>query len=413
MHSSSQNGFRDTRWRDRSIFIVAIIILIIAIGMYIFPQLSKKGANPLAVLTGADRVTIGWTQPFARDPAAATALQKLIGTFEAQNPGTTVVLDTREEGDIYGALNSSPTALGEVVSFDASQDLPGLEDSTNILSFPYLLFYNIDILTAAGFDRAPASRNDVAAMAEAVENNSRKKEGSIRGLDLCLSPRDRDSLYRDFYSWFWAAAIPLNDSNDGASPVLNFNRGAVKNVLAFFDTLIKKNILTTEALNRSGSEGFSDFLAGKAALVIAPSFKIAAAEKAGLHFGITPVPGPEELAGKPFLASLNWNAALNSTAIAAESEDQKKAASDFITFLTSQTDALSQAIYPLDESDSLEQKTQDIVSASSDSGNLEGLDRTKLTAIVHEQLAAYISGSQSTSQFAKKVQDKWDSGLSL
>jgi ABC-type glycerol-3-phosphate transport system substrate-binding protein len=391
--------------KDTALLIAALAVLIIVGFAFLITSPGKKQPGQHPFFSFTDRVTIGFSQWWAQNEQAKVSLQKILAAFEAQNPDVKVVLDTRREGDIYDALNSAPAALGEVVAVDSAWDIKGLSGRTQALSFPYLLFYNIDILSSVGFDRPPASRDDVVKMAAAVEA---QKKG-LRGLDLCFSPQDKNSLYRDFYSWFWAAGIPLSDDGSNSSTGLYVNRASARTVLGFFAQLGKGGLLSGEALTRSGTEGFADFLAGKDALIIAPSNKLVPAEKAGLNFGIAPIPGPEELAGKPLLAFLSWQTALN-TALAEETDKQKDAAKRLVAFLAQQSDALSAALFPQDAKDPLVIKAQDIQAASGNAGDLAGLDRSFLGSIVRDELPGLIAGTSSPDDAAKEIQSRWDAG---
>jgi len=146
-----------------------------------------------------------------------------------------------------------------------------------LVSFMDMLFYNINILTAAGFDRPPKTRDEFLACAAAVS-------GGNSGAALSLSSADRHALSRDIFSWIWAAGGNID-------PAEISNRAVIADI-NFFGTLNRGKVLAPRVFDTTGDQRLEEFAGGRIAMMIASTRAIPfLRERMGDGaFGITTVP---------------------------------------------------------------------------------------------------------------------------
>jgi ABC-type glycerol-3-phosphate transport system substrate-binding protein len=155
-----------------------------------------------------------------------------------------------------------------------------------LVSFMDMFFYNIEILTAVGFDRPPKTREEFLACARAVSGiiNSYPSTAVSSVLSLAL----KDSPSRDIFSWIWAGGGDFWQEKNW--PVLNTR--VITGDISFFGTLYRENILTPVIFNRTGEQRLEEFVAGRTAMIIASTRDIPyLRERMGEYkFGITTIP---------------------------------------------------------------------------------------------------------------------------
>jgi multiple sugar transport system substrate-binding protein len=168
---------------------------------------------------------------------------------------------------------------------EADREHPVPEQNTQwalpLMSFMDLLFYNIDILQAANFDRPPKTRAEFLAVAKAVANTGAEQD-TVDSFALDLSQGARLSVY----PWIWAAGGEISSSNE--PPALS--RVAL-DTIAFFGQLNREGLLSTgwePAVHQL--EGFAK---GKIAMITRPASDIALLQRiaGNLNYGITAIPG--------------------------------------------------------------------------------------------------------------------------
>jgi len=160
-----------------------------------------------------------------------------------------------------------------------------------LMSFIDLLFYNIDILQAANFDRPPKTRAEFLAVAKAVANTGAGQD-TVDSFALAFSEGTRLCVY----PWIWAAGgeitTPPRVAATDATPdePLVLSRAAL-DTIAFFGQLNREGLLSTgwEPAARQ-LEGFAK---GKIAMITRPASDIALLQRiaGNLNFGITAIPG--------------------------------------------------------------------------------------------------------------------------
>jgi multiple sugar transport system substrate-binding protein len=169
-------------------------------------------------------------------------------------------------------------ADGTLLPFDSFFDNEdgGQIPAVPLVSFMDLLFYNIELLQAAGFDRPPKTRDEYLEYMRAI---SPSVGGVPNGAGL-----QKLSMSRDVFSWIWAGGGDFwTDPN--SAPVINTARFI--NDFNFFEKLYR-----VEA-NMTGEQAVEGFAQGKIAMIIASSRNIPVfREKMGDDaFGITTIPG--------------------------------------------------------------------------------------------------------------------------
>ena len=183
---------------------------------------------------------------------------------------------------------SALAAEGSLMMLDVYEEEPPLSVTNQLavplVSFMDMFFYNIGLLSAAGFDRPPKTRDEFIAYAAAVS-------GGNSGAALSLSSADRQALSRDIFSWIWAAGgniEPTENSSQGSS----VNNRAVIADINFFGALNRNKVLAPRVFDTTGDQRLEEFANGKIAMMIASTRAIPfLRERMGDGaFGITTVP---------------------------------------------------------------------------------------------------------------------------
>jgi ABC-type glycerol-3-phosphate transport system substrate-binding protein len=157
-----------------------------------------------------------------------------------------------------------------------------------LVSFMDMLFYNINILSSAGFIRPPKTREEFAAYAKAVSGGN---FSGASGAAVSLSQKDHHSLSRDIFSWIWAAGGNFWSEEENR-PVLNTR--AIISDITFLGSLNRDGAFAPEIFNTSGEQRLEQFAQGKTAMMIASTRDISLLRKkmGDDAFGITTVPVP-------------------------------------------------------------------------------------------------------------------------
>jgi multiple sugar transport system substrate-binding protein len=232
---------------------------------------------------------------FGRDLA-----DTLIKDFEKQRPDLRII-KASEGADIlffddgeFGRLRNSLKllALNPYIAANTQDAEADREDSVPeqetqwalpLMSFMDLLFYNIDILQAANFDRPPKTRAEFLATAKAV-TRANEGQNAVYSFALDLSQGARLSIY----PWIWAAGGEITTLDSNGQPVLS---RAALDTIAFFGQLNSEGLLSTGL--ETGAQRLAEFAEGKIAMITSPARDIAFLQRiaGNLNFGITAIPG--------------------------------------------------------------------------------------------------------------------------
>jgi ABC-type glycerol-3-phosphate transport system substrate-binding protein len=179
--------------------------------------------------------------------------------------------------------------LAKIPSYETGIS-PGTADQLAIplISFMDMFFYNIEILTASGFDRPPKTREEFLACARAVTNRINSLPFSSVNAALSLGLKDRQGLSRDIFSWIWAGGSDFWEEKN--RPVLNTR--TITGDISFFGSLYRENILAPGIFNTAGQQKLDEFARGKIAMIIGSTRDIPyLRERMGENaFGITTIP---------------------------------------------------------------------------------------------------------------------------
>lgn len=274
--------------RRLDIFIIIVLVILIA-SPFIINFFNKRQIE-------SNQISL-YISPDFEDLFGKELTEKLLNEYIGLNPGLQIGIQpvpdgknsfVSEEPDILifddGGLNAFLTS-GMLLELEF---FPDYEFAVPLVSFMNLFFYNIDILTAAGFDRPPKTRDEFAAAAKAVSENL-----NIHGAAMSLNPEDKQALSRDVFSWIWAAGGDFWSSDEN-KPVLGARSTSAD--ITFLKNLYRDNSFAPGIFRMAGEQTLESFAAGKTAMMIASTRTIPyLREKMGDNvFGITTIPIPAQ-----------------------------------------------------------------------------------------------------------------------
>jgi multiple sugar transport system substrate-binding protein len=386
---------------DRLLFYAGLAVLLIALPVAL--REIGQGIPDIPVLGGDEQVLVftRWLQ----DEGDDASLPGLIREFEERNPEIRVELDTRSYHEVRGLLLSGTETdagarapLPDIVGLDPRW-LPALnaenlfESVEPVFSDLILLFYRMDLLQEAGFDRPPKNRTEFTALVRALADPARGRYGFA----LALNAEDAMGVYRDVLPWFRSAGASLL-SNGGPA----FTATPVVDTLRFLDALSREGLLAPDPFAKTGRDLREDFAAGRLAMMLAPARNIGTLRAAGLPFGVTTIPGPDAYIGKPVVGLTSWYAGI------LRSSPYKDEARAFLAFLREK----AEGEWPAAGADSLDLKVRDIYAAADTTGDYLDLPaETALEAILGEELSLMFENGQSPEETAAAVQKRWEAAL--
>jgi multiple sugar transport system substrate-binding protein len=372
-------------------------------------------------------------------------IAELLREFNEKNPDITIRLisdapaalvnpDILIFDDSDFSVFVAANVLAELIPFnsfgiDENNDLDNsLQLAVPLVSFIDLLFYNIDILSAAGFNHPPRTRDEFLAYTRAV---SRVNKPGVSGTAMSLNPNDRQALSRDVFSWIWAAggnlwpernnpASLMQASLMQASPMLNTR--AIIEDFSFFGTLYREGLLAPDVFETTGDQRIEEFAQGRVAMMIASSRVIPyLRERMGEEtFGVTTIPHPGT-SGRYNIKISSIYAGINSSVLQANDTSSLQAAKSFIEFLTEKSalfcaelNAVPGSIYNLipDEyirQDPLYSKIWDIFEISQIiqgfSGNKNAME---YQTVFLEELQIFFDGARTAQQTVAAIQRRWE-----
>jgi multiple sugar transport system substrate-binding protein len=393
----------------------------------------------------------GTTLVFAQwweDELEAGVLEKLVKDFEEEHPGIKVRLEKKSRREIKAALSGADdqaqgkkkrrgadifsveggwaddaeyglapigafgaTTPGEILPEQKTpyipkdflpQVSPGKTENRAlpVISFINPLFYNIELLKAAGFDRPPKNQTEFLSYVQAITRPERGVYGAVFALD----EENSLGISRHVLSWIWAAGVQGGEAFD-------FNSKQVVESLVFLNQL--KPYLYPDFFGIDEDDRLNIFIEGKAGMMIGSVADIKKVrEQMEQNFNITTVPGPALYVGKPVFALSSWYAG-----IGAESAQQEEAA-EFIAFLLEHASELAAGAFAvpgngdrnteLVNTDPYYSKAYDMFDAAEMVRELYGTGRArKLNAVIYEELKRMFAG-QSPEATAAAIQSQWE-----
>jgi multiple sugar transport system substrate-binding protein len=385
----------------------------------------------------------GTTLVFAQwweEDLEAGVLENLVNDFEEQYPGIRIQLEKKSRGEIETMLSGDDEVSGKkkrrtadivsvegdwaddpeygLVSFGetwvqkkslyAPKDFLtlGSPDETDIRALPVIsfinpLFYNIELLTAAGFDRPPKNQTEFLSYVQSIT----KPDRGIYGAVLALGEKKSYSISRHILSWIWSAGI-LRDGD-----AFDFNSRQVVESLSFLNQL--KPYLYPDLFGIDEQARLEIFIEGKAGMMIGSVSDVKRLQKqAKQNFNITTIPGPALYIGKPVFALSSWY-----IGISAESRNQEEADA-FIGFLLEHASQLADGVFAvpgngdrntdLVKTDPYYSKAYDMYDAGEMVREVYGTGRIrKLNAVIYEELKRMFEG-RSPEDTAAAIQSRWE-----
>jgi len=323
----------------------------------------------------------------------------------------------------------------EITVSSQTAELPAAKPSERyaipLVSFMDMLFYNIEILSAAGFDHPPKTREEFIKCAGAV---SRGNFPGMSGALLSLSSDDHRALSRDIFSWLWASGVnfwqePAAESRSGEIPsaagdkpllASSANMRAITGDFTFLAGIYRE-AQTHGIFERTGSQSLEEFAQGKVALLITSTSNIPyLRERMGEgKFGITTIPG-SGTGGRYGITLSSIFAGINSSTPHTDEESQL-AMSRFLKFLSEKTDLFCAELKAIPGSiinpipgkyirdDSFYSKAWDIFEASRIVQSFSGKPGAEeYETIFLEELRQFFEGEKNAQQTIVSIQRRWD-----
>ncbi len=313
--------------------------------------------------------------PHGEDFFDRELIETMLRNFEEQNPDIQVtLLGTESAVGESKKSNSAEEKTADILIFDDGElrgliakgellpletfpyntensaapepagDKDGARFAIPLVSFMDLLFYNIELLQSEGFDRPPKTRDEFLSYAKAVSDGS-----GVYGAAMGLSPKDRQAVSREFFSWIWASG---NDFwSDGDTPVFD-SRPVIRDI-DFLGRLSREGSLAPNSFDKTGEQVLEEFARGKIAMIVASARAIPdlikkmedGANSGGepaFQFGITTLPLASDssaIAGKYSIGLSGIYAGISAAADTypeARLQARNQAAITFLEFLAEQ-----------------------------------------------------------------------------
>ncbi|MDR2631518.1 MAG: sugar ABC transporter substrate-binding protein [Spirochaetaceae bacterium] len=420
----------DTKKLDWFLFCLAAAVL-----GAVFLSALRFSPNPRKASPDTVLVFAQWWQ----DELEEDALESLVREYEALNPGITIRLAHRTYDGMAGALFNReddaplPDVLGldphwlyELIRMDVLEPLrpykngegereraflfpdEGQEEYEDwalpLISFMSPLFYNSALLDAAGFDRPPKTREDFLAYARALTD----PQAPSYGMALALSPETPQGLYRDVFSWIWAAGVDFTPET-----ALDFTDPAVVDVLDFLNRLYREGLVSPSPFTKTADEKRREFTEGRTAMMIGsiPEIDRIMEENPALNFGISTIPSSDKYLDRPVFGLTGWYAGIS------RESPHKDEAWAFLSFLSGRRSFLASMAHAVPgnqddtagtaDENSLYAKAYDIYTAGAAADRFAGLPKTReLETILREELMAMFEGKNSPRETARLIQQR-------
>jgi ABC-type glycerol-3-phosphate transport system substrate-binding protein len=347
------------------------------------------------------------------------ALNGIIADFEKEHPLVNVRLQNANWEEIRAGLHTPDGKVPDVIAldtgrisgipvFDLLDTLPPLEGDRMgniagnadlsqyyypVVSFMAPLYYNIDILTAAGFLRPPHTREEFLAYAKKTTNAAKGVYGTAFSRNT----------WTDIFPWLWTGTAGDAIKN------INWTDRSVTDALSFLSGLYKDNLVYPQPLAKREDELLDAFLSGRIAMFI--SSQAAAAEirakKPALAFGVTTIPPPAQTGGRNVFPVTEWALAIPVNG------EHKEAAVAFLQYLVSRKNDLSRAAhgitgYRYDQvagEDPIDQKLRALYEASDTAAvSALGLHSETILSEVGNSMRDLFNGRKTEAEIAAELQ---------
>ena len=420
----------DIKRIDHLLFLAAIVLLTVFAAFNLFSR-NTAGSPRAALLVdrhceelfGGDIVAALIQEFEERHPELRIDLEDADGEAAGNRPSPPDIVFF-DEGQFSGmARRDALLSLNSYMRTEAETDLQTDLRTIPLVSFMDLLFYNIEILRAAGFDRPPKTRAEFLACAKAVSGLQTGSSGGasggpdVYGAALSLSPDDPLAARRDIFSWIWAAGADVQLTGRP-----RFGGRTALEIIAFLGELNREGALAPGTFVKTGADRLEEFAEGKIAMMIASSAAIQRLRKkmGGSVFGVTSIPG-SPATGKSSIGLSGIYAGIGGGCTRPDE------AWTFLTFLAEKGPVLAEklgaapgsfpGIFPgggfsgaYIAEDPLYSKVRDIFEAAEIVQGFSGNPREEaLERAVREELRGFFERDRSPEDTAAAIQKRWDS----
>jgi multiple sugar transport system substrate-binding protein len=435
--------------------LVGFVLVIVIITIFV-----KVNSEQIQEISGNSGTALVFAHYWQKD-TVKTALKKLADEFENQNPGITIVLRDysyaeiqhwflepspetgadRKEKDFFAAdvFTLDPRWLSEIIQNASLEPLvryvagtafspaaPSEETPSErvvepkarfeewaipLVSNIALLFYNIDVLKAAGFDRPPKNWTDFKKYAGVLSSPGRY------GITLALEKDNSSGFYPEIYPWIWASGAKM--FNKGAP---DFENRLLIDTFTFFNELRQKGLIApgipSDSFSKTRAQKIKEFISGKAAMMVASVEDIDTIRKqmGDTSFGVSTIPSPDNYAGKPVFGVTSTYAGIGSRS------KHKDEAWAFISFLAEHSPALSATLNAIPgignplpatlEGNPFYTKAYDMYEIADEVQEFIGVARVnRLDLIVAEEVSKMFEQGQSVEKTASSIQNRWQTEL--
>ncbi len=273
------------------------------------------------------------------------------------------------------------------------------------------LFYNKDMLKAAGYDKAPETMEELIEMTDKLTKKDDK--GNITQLGFMPD-----------YPWLdnvlWPVAYGAKWIDESSNKITFDSKEMIAAYKWQADLYEKYGVdQLTKFKSGFGNDAQNPFVSGKLAMCFFPEELIQSVQKynANLNFGVAPIPYPKnnpELKGSMFITATVWN-------ISSRTE-HKDEAWDFLKYLTSKDviqntflkENISGGLFArksaLDNIPDTYPKELKEIAKMLQSDNVKGFPMlpyiNEYLTIVNDEMQLTLIGKQSVEEGTKKVQEK-------
>jgi multiple sugar transport system substrate-binding protein len=370
----------------------------------------------------------------------AKALRGLMDEFETANPGIKVKLlsgpyastkETVTAGAAAGTMSdvvgldgawvsdfakqgaiADLSALMDEAKFDQSQlaSQVKVDDKTYmipVVNFVYPMFTNNDLLKKAGVAKAPSTRTEFSAAADAVS----KLDKNTKGWILPLSLEAPNGIQNDVMSWTWASGGSM--LADGKPALTN---PEVKETVEYVKGLWDKGVIAPGGLTMKEQDKVEEFTNGRVGMMIdsLAHIKLIRDKNPDLNFSIAAIPAKDGYTGKRGIPYASWGIGV------AENSKHKAEAFKLVQFLMAeQANAKlasvanafpgnTKAVPDFVKSDKVFKTAFDIYKGGYPANEFTGLPvAEQLMRDFDEQLQLMLTGKQSVDEMLQKTQDTW------
>ncbi|MDF2990385.1 MAG: carbohydrate-binding protein [Microbacterium sp.] len=317
------------------------------------------------------------------------------------------VYDLQDQGAI-----TDLSALMEQAGFDpdelvSNDQIDGKTYMVRALNFAYPLYYNTDLLAAAGITAPPATWDEFDTAAAAVTAPDKNVYAWSLPINV-QSPAGFDSQ-----SWLWSSGDRMLKDRQA-----NFETPEVADWLTFLKGQYDAGYVTPGAFTQQEQQKVEEFTAGRNAFMIGSLAHIAGIRESNpdLNFSIASVPSKSGTSSG--IAGASWGLGI------AENSEHKAEAWKLVQWLVSKdvnSELATEATgFPGNASskpgfvdgDELYQKAFDVYSNSEFVTELEGLPRAlDLNRNLNENLVRLLQGDADVAQTQESLQTYWSDVL--